>query len=103
MGVTVLPSWGRRSAALSSTRLFRAPQGSRGTDSLRLNSVSHDGRTLRVATGSDTRVSAGHKKRNLAWIGGGTGGGLLIGALAGGPVGAAICGSGAAIGLGGAA
>ena len=84
-----------------------APSGrlkGRAVLSLRLNTVSLNGRTLHVSTASDTRVSTGHKKRNFAWIGGGTGGGLLIGALAGGPVGAAIgAGSGAAAGLAGAA
>jgi hypothetical protein len=84
-----------------------APSGrlkGRAVLSLRLTSVSLHGRTILVSTASDTRVSAGHKKRNLLWIGGGTGGGLLIGALAGGPVGAAIgAGSGAAAGVAGAA
>jgi len=39
-----------------------------------------------------------HKKRNLAWIGGGGGGGSLVGLAAGGGVGAAI---GAGVGAGG--
>jgi len=72
--------------------------------SLRLSTVALNGRTLRISTASDTRVSTGHKKRNLAWIGGGSGGGALIGAIAGGPIGAAIgAGSGAAAGVAGAA
>ena len=44
-----------------------------------------------------------HKKRNLALIGGGSGGGALIGALAGGGTGALIgAGAGAAAGAAGA-
>jgi len=69
---------------------------------LRLNTVSLDNRTFEVSTATDTRTSAGHRRRNLAWIGGGSGGGLLIGALAGGPVGAVIgVSAGAAGGLAG--
>jgi hypothetical protein len=51
-------------------------------------------------TTSDVVVrGSSHKKRNLAWIGGGTGGGALIGALAAGGKGALIgSGIGAAAG-----
>ncbi len=69
---------------------------------LRLNTVMVDGKNLTVSTRTDTRTSAGHRKRNAAWIGSGAGSGLLIGALAGGPVGAVIgAGSGAAAGFAG--
>jgi hypothetical protein len=101
-GMTILPV----GTSVGGSIVESAPSGrlkGHAVLTLRLNSVSVHGRRLLVATSSDTRVSAGHKKRNLAWIGGGSGGGLLIGALAGGPVGAAIgVGSGAAVGLGGA-
>jgi hypothetical protein len=52
---------------------------------------------------SQGRRSGGHKKRNFAWVGGGSGGGAVIGALAGGGMGVAIgAGAGAAAGVTGA-
>jgi hypothetical protein len=101
-GATVLPA----GTSVGGTIVDSAPSGrlkGHAVLTLRLNSVSLQGETFRVATNSDTRSSRGHKKHNLLWIGGGSGGGALIGALAGGPIGAAIgAGSGAAVGLGGA-
>ncbi len=49
-------------------------------DSFDLNGRRHDMRTTHVG-----RESGGHKKRNWAFIGGGSGVGTAIGALAGGP------------------
>jgi hypothetical protein len=46
--------------------------------------------TYQLATAPDTRVSGSHKKRNLAFMGGGTAAGSGIGALAGGGAGALI-------------
>ncbi len=66
---------------------------------LSLDSLELRGRTYRIVTSDPSFVSANHKKRNLALIGGGTGTGAAIGAIAGGPVGAAIgAGAGAAAG-----
>ena len=71
---------------------------------LRLDSFTLRGVTYDVATNRPSRVSAGHKKRNWMWIGGGSGGGAAIGAIAGGGTGALIgAGAGAAAGTVGAA
>lgn len=67
--------------------------------SLTLDSCQWRGRTVSLSTGTVSRVGTRHRKRNFAWIGGGSGAGALTGALIAGPVGAAIgAGSGAAAG-----
>lgn len=67
-------------------------------DSFRLHGVTHT-----IATLADTRTSNSHKKRNAVAIGGGSGAGAAVGALAGGGVGALIgAGAGAAAGTTGA-
>lgn len=64
-----------------------------------LDSVTVDKRELALRTSNIVVRGGSHKKRNLAWIGGGTGGGALIGALAAGGKGALIgSGIGAAAG-----
>lgn len=66
---------------------------------LTLDSVTVGDRQLALATSNIVVRGGSHKKRNLAWIGGGTGGGALIGALAAGGKGALIgSGIGAAAG-----
>ena len=68
-------------------------------DSFRLN-----GKEYRVHTGSVERLSVAHKKRNLGFIGGGSGLGAVLGAIAGGGKGALIgAAAGAAAGTAGAA
>lgn len=70
---------------------------------LSLDTIEANGKTYRVATNGREFVSKGHKKHNLAWIGGGAGTGATIGAIAGGGVGAAIgAGAGAVAGTTGA-
>lgn len=71
---------------------------------LALESVVWKDRVYPVATDTFRRVSADHKKRNLALVGGGSGVGALIGGIAGGGRGALIgAGAGAAAGTAGAA
>jgi hypothetical protein len=65
---------------------------------LTLASVTIDGKSVPVQTSSVFAAGASHKNRNFALIGGGTGAGALIGALAGGGKGALI---GSAIGAAG--
>lgn len=64
---------------------------------LALDSVEVDGKSYTVETGSLNFSGSNHDKRNLAFIGGGTGVGALIGGLAGGGKGALI---GGAVGAG---
>lgn len=63
-----------------------------------LSSLTLNGKAVPVRSSSVSIAGGSHKRRNLAWIGGGTGGGALIGALASGGSGALI---GSAIGAAG--
>ena len=63
-----------------------------------LTSLEVDGQDYSIVTAHKSWRGKSHKKRNLAWIGGGGGGGSLVGLAAGGGVGAAI---GAGVGAGG--
>lgn len=71
---------------------------------LTLDSFQLNGRTYEVDTPSVVRTSADHKRRNIGLIGGVSGLGAAIGAIAGGGKGALIgAGAGAAAGTAGAA
>jgi len=63
-----------------------------------LASVAVNGKAIPIQSSSVMVAGGSHKKRNLAWIGGGAGGGALIGAIASGGTGALI---GSAIGAAG--
>ena len=66
---------------------------------LKLDSLELDGQTRDVRSATSTRASSGHKKHHWLWIGGGSGGGAAIGAMAAGGTGALIgAGAGAAAG-----
>lgn len=70
-----------------------------GEIGLTLDSVVLGQQRVPIYTSSVIARGASHKKRNLGWIGGGTGGGALLGALVGGGKGALIGGGiGAAAG-----
>ena len=66
--------------------------------SVTLTSLEVGGQDYRIVTSHKSWRGKSHKKRNLAWIGGGAGAGSLVGVAAGGGVGAAI---GAEVGAGG--
>lgn len=79
-----------------------APSGrlkGRAVLGLRLEAFEHRGQTVPVSTAAYIRTSDRHRKRNLTFIGGGSGAGALIGGLAAGGTGALIgAGAGAAAG-----
>ena len=93
------PFKGHVTAAAPSGRL-----NGRARMALVLDSFELRGQTYKIATASLSQVSGSHKKRNWMMIGGGSGAGAAIGALAGGGKGALIgAGAGAAAGTAGAA
>jgi hypothetical protein len=59
---------------------------------LALDTVTVNGENYGVRTASSWRAGGDHKKRDFAWIGGSTGGGAVIGAIAAGGKGALIGG-----------
>jgi hypothetical protein len=96
-GQTVAPEGthviGRVVAARRSGRLTHP-----GYLRIALSSVDVNGKAIPIQSSSVMVAGASHKRRNLAWIGGGAGGGALIGAIASGGTGALI---GSAIGAAG--
>jgi hypothetical protein len=102
-GATIVPKGttfkGHVTSAGSSGRLRgRALLG------LKLDSFELEGKTHRLATSEVSRTSDSHRRRNIGLIGGSSGAGAAIGAIAGGGKGALIgAGVGAAAGTAGAA
>jgi len=102
-GESVMPSGTRLSGHVLVSKPSSRLKG-RARLVLELDSFERDGRRYRIDTTAAARVSGSHKKRNFAAIGGGSGVGAAIGAIAGGGVGAVIgAGAGAAAGTVGAA
>ncbi len=88
------PVRGHLTAAKPSGRLK-----GRGYMTVKLDAFEVNGTAYPIATSSQSRSTASHKKRNWGWIGGGTGFGALVGGIAGGGKGALIGGgAGAAAG-----
>jgi hypothetical protein len=79
------PITGKVVAARDSGRLHNA-----GYLRITLSSITLNGKTVPLQTNSVFVSGGSYKKRNLAFIGGGAGGGALLGALIGGGKGAAI-------------
>jgi outer membrane lipoprotein SlyB len=71
----------------------------RASVTLTLDRMEWNGAEVSIDTNSVTLTSADHKKRNLAWIGGSSAAGALIGGLLGGGKGA-LLGAGAGGGAG---
>ncbi len=95
----VLPKGARFSGRITESKPSGRLKG-RGVLSIRLESFTFDGKTYRVQTLRQSWLTKSHRNRNLAWIGGGAGGGSLIAGLAaGGPWTLAGAGIGAGAGL----
>jgi hypothetical protein len=95
----VLPRGARFAGRITESKPSGRLKG-RGVLSVKLESFTFDGKTYRVQTLRQSWLSRSHRNRNLAWIGGGAGGGALVAGLAaGGPWTLAGAGIGAGAGL----
>ncbi len=90
-GVTLIPAGARASGTVTEAHASGRFKGA-ATLILRLNTVRVNGATYAIRTASYAQTSTGKGKRTAAMVGGGTGGGALIGGLAGGGKGALIGG-----------
>ncbi len=97
-GKIILPQGTRFSGHVTTAKSSGRFKG-RAYLGLTLDTFQRNGREYAVTTNSATRVSSAHAKRNAVMIGGGSGIGAAIGAIAGGGKGALIgAGAGAAAG-----
>jgi hypothetical protein len=102
-GRTVVPAGARFTGHITMADASGRMKG-RAHIGVAMDSFHLHGRQYRIATTTVERASAAHKKRNGILIGGGTGLGAALGAIAGGGQGALIgAGAGAAAGTAGAA
>ena len=90
-GVTAIPSGTRAVGTVTEAHASGRFKGG-ATLSLRLNSIRLNGQTYSIRTATYSQTSTGKGKRTAAMVGGGTGGGALIGGIAGGGKGALIGG-----------
>jgi hypothetical protein len=90
-GVTVIPVGTRALGTVTEAHASGRFKGG-ATLSLRLNSIRLNGATYSIRTATYAQTSTGKGKRTAAMVGGGTGGGALIGGIAGGGKGALIGG-----------
>jgi len=90
-GVTAIPAGTRAGGTVTEAHASGRFKGG-ATLSLRLNTIRLNGQTYSIRTATYAQTSTGKGKRTAAMVGGGTGGGALIGGIAGGGKGALIGG-----------
>lgn len=90
-GATLVPAGTRAVGTVTEAHASGRFKGG-ATLSLRLNSFRLNGATIPIRTVTYSQTSTGKGKRTAAMVGGGTGGGALIGGIAGGGKGALIGG-----------
>lgn len=90
-GTTLIPAGARAGGTVTEAHASGRFKGG-ATLSLRLNSIRFNGSTFPIHTQSYSQTSTGKGKRTAAMVGGGTGGGAVIGGIAGGGKGALIGG-----------
>jgi hypothetical protein len=88
-GREVVPRGSRIQGHVTTSRSSGRMEG-RAAIGITLDSIEYHGQTVPMVTTLDTKTSAAHKKRNIELVGGGSGLGAVIGAIAGGGKGAAI-------------
>jgi hypothetical protein len=102
-GRTVIPKGTRFNGTVTTSESSGRLSG-KGVLTVKLDSFRLNGREYDIASTAATRITEGHKKRDIGIIGGGAAAGAAIGAIAGGKKGALIgAGAGAAAGTGAAA